>query len=451
MKKITKVLAGLLIVGLFFSCKHNNNTPNEEEQNQEQQNEEQGTSDPADNKPEQKPEQPKVIKAVVFNPAAGEVEEGTKITLSTETEGAVIYYEFVKADAATTLTKENFKINKYAEPVEIKEAGTLYAIAAESETSTNVSEISSAAYTIKVVAPVVPEDAIRLWTAESTATAWSVYNFEDLEKLAEIVNGGKDLAGVTITQKEDITINETVLGEKFAEPEEAEAGVANANLKNFAGIGSKSNPFAGTYDGNGKTISGLYIYGGQQGLGFFGALNAATIKNVIILDAAVINKNVWEGEDDKGVPTHDGKDDDRFGGLVGVVAKGENSIENCIFVGTVGSKAAKERGAAYDETDKNPYEYIGGIVGRVESSTTANLKKCVSLVKLYGSAAPLVKKVSGKANCAESFGVDVNKKTVYSNATDNSSFTDEEKANIIATVKEACGLDLTDYFTKAGL
>ena len=434
MKKITKVLVGLLMFGmLFFSCKHNNSNTPDEQNNQE----EPGTSDPVT--PD--PVQPKKIEAVSFNPAAGEVEEGTKITLSTTTDGAVIYYEFVKADGAATLTKENFKIKKYAEPVEITEAGTLYAIAAESESSTNVSEISKAAYTIKVVAPVVPDDAFRKWTAESTVTAWSVYNYEDLEKLAEAVNGGKDLAGVTITQKEDIIINEAVLGENFAEPAEAAEGEPNAELKNFAGIGSKSNPFAGTYDGNAKTISGLYIYGGQQGLGFFGALNAATIKNVIIVDACVVNKNVQVKDDG----SHDGSDDDRFGGLVGVTAKGESTIEKCIFVGTVGSKAAKDRG--------DPYEYIGGIVGRVESDTTANLKNCVSLVKLYGSSAALIKKVSGTANCTDCIGVSLDKK-VYSDASKSVTLDAEDgisKANIIATVKEASGVDLTDYFTKAGL
>lgn len=440
MKKITKLLVGLLMFGmLFFSCKHNNSNTPDEQNNQE----EPGTSDPVT--PD--PVQPKKIEAVSFNPAAGEVEAGTKITLATTTDGAVIYYEFVKADGAATLTKENFKIKKYAEPVEITEAGTLYAIAAESEASTNVSEISKAAYTIKVVAPVVPEDAFRKWTAESTVTAWSVYNYEDLEKLAEAVNGGKDLAGVTITQKEDITINEAVLGDKFAEPAEAEAGVANASLKNFAGIGSKDKPFAGTYDGNGKKISGLYIYGGQQGLGFFGALNAATIKNVIIVDACVVNKNTWTGTKEDGSVNHDGSDDDRFGGLVGITVKngGECTIEKCIFVGTIGSKAAYDR----DHT----YEYIGGIVGRVEEKSTATLKNCVSLVKLYGSSAALVKKVSGTVKCTDCIGVSLDKK-VYSDASTSVTLDAENgisKANIINTVKEASGLDLTDYFTKAGL
>lgn len=431
MKKITRVLAGLLIFGMFFSCKHNTNQ--QEEQNNQ---EEQGKSDPVT--PD--PVQPKKIEVVTFNPAAGEVEAGTKITLSTITDGAVIYYEFVKADGATTLTKENFKIKKYAEPVEITEAGTLYAIAAESESSTNVSEISKAAYTIKAAAPSVPEDSISLWTAESTAKAWSVYNFADLEKLAEIVNGGKDLAGVTITQKEDIAINEAVLGDNFAEPAEAEAGVANADLKTFAGIGSKEKPFAGTYDGNGKKITGLYIYGEQQGLGFFGGLKAATVKNVIILDACVVNKNVQVKDDG----SHDGSDDDRFGGLIGVTKEGECNIENCIYVGTVGSKVAKERGGSY--------EYIGGLLGRVESDATTNLKNCITLVNIYATAdyGPLVKKVSGKVNFDNCYGISLDKE-LYTKADKKYVFEAEDKDDIIAAVKTSFDVDLTSYFTKAGL
>ncbi|MCR5765932.1 MAG: hypothetical protein K6G09_08170, partial [Treponema sp.] len=316
--------------------------------------------------------------------------------------------------------------------IEIAENVKIYAIAAKGE---KVSEITSAAYTT-----VVPADAMRNWTAESTATAYSVYKYADLEKLAEVVNGGNALAGVTITQKANIKINEAVLGEKFAEPAEAEDGVANADLINFAGIGSKKTPFAGTYDGNGKKITGLYIYGGQQGLGFFGALNAATVKNVVILDACVVNKNI-EVKDDG---SHDGSDDDRFGGLVGIVIEngGEVAVENCIFVGTVGSKAA------YDRNDT--YEYIGGIIGRVEKNSTTNLTNCFSLVKLYGSSAALVKTVKGTANFTGCYGISLDKK-VFTDASAKTDLTDETKATIIEAVKTACGIDLTDYFTKAGL
>ena len=382
------------------------------------------------------------ISPVAFSPAAGEVEKDTTVTLSTSTEGAEIYYLVVKGDDTATLTKENYKTaGKYAEPIAITEAETIYALAAKGD---NISEITSAAYTIKVVAPVVPEDAIRLWTAETTATAGSVYNYEDLVKLAEIVNGGKDLAGVTITQKEDIAINAAVLGDGFVEPAEAAAGEPNADLINFAGIGSKSAPFAGTYDGNGKKITGLYIYGGQQGLGFIGCLDNATVKNVIIIDAAVINNNASAADD--------GSDDDRFGGVVGMTLKKEGNactVENCLFVGTVGSQAAKDRGGAY--------EYIAGIIGRVEEKSTADVKNCYSLVKVYGDSSALVQKVSGTLNCTDSVGVTTGK-AVYTNQpkVEGAKTTlDEEggftKAGIIETVKTACGIDLTEWFTKAGL
>ena len=382
------------------------------------------------------------ISPVAFSPVAGEVDKDSTVTLSTSTEGADIYYLVVKGDDTATLTKDNYKTaGKYAEPIAITEAVKIYALAAKGE---NISEITSAAYTIKVVAPVVPEDAMRKWTAESTATAWSIYNYEDLVKLAEIVNGGKDLAGVTITQKEDITINASVLGDGFEEPAEAEACKPNANLINFAGIGSRKIPFAGTYDGNNKVISGLYIYGDHQGLGFFGCIKNATIKNVTIVDSCVINSN--ESADG------DGSDDDRFGGLIGMTIETSedapltDSIENCIFVGTLGSQAAKNRGGSY--------EYIAGMIGQVNKYTTVSLKNCYSLVKLNGtSVAALVKSVKGTAQFDDCYGVSLDK-NVYTDASTKVTLDAEDgiaKATIIEAVKTACKIDLTDYFTKAGL
>ena len=377
------------------------------------------------------------ISPVAFSIAAGEVEKYSTVTLSTSTADATIYYLVVKGGDTAALTKDNYKTaGQYADPIEITENETIYAIAAKGE---KVSEITSAAYTV-----VTPADSIQKWTAEATATAYSVYDYEDLAKLAEIVNGGTGLAGVTITQKRNIAINAAVLGDGFVEPAEVAAGEPNADLINFAGIGSKSNPFAGTYDGNGKKITGLYIYGGQQGLGFIGCLDNATVKNVIILDAAVINNNVSADGD--------GSDDDRFGGVVGMTLKKEGNtctVENCLFVGTVGSQAAKDRGGAY--------EYIAGIIGRVEEKSTADVKNCYSLVKVYGDSSALVQKVSGTLNCTDSVGVTTGK-SVYTNQpkVEGAKTTlDEEggitKATIIETVKTACGIDLTDWFTKAGL
>ena len=66
----------------------------------------------------------------------------------------------------------------------------------------------------------------------------------------------------------------------------------------------------------------------------------------------------------------------------------------------------------------------------------------------------MVKKVSGTANCTDCIGVSLDKK-VYKTKDAESAKLDEEggvtKAEVIEAVKTASGIDLTDYFTKAGL
>lgn len=220
----------------------------------------------------------------------------------------------------------------------------------------------------------IPKDAVRFYTEDSTLSELSVYGVEDLEKLAEIVNEGDDFEGMTVTVQRDFVINKNLLTDNFLEPEEGPDATPNPNFKNLDSIGSRaSTAFKGTFDGNGKVISGLYIYQGHQGLGFIGSADGATIKNVIIVDACVINKNTEEKEDG----THDGSDDDRFGGLVGLVDKNKNgiTIENCLFAGVVGSQAALDRGS--------PYEYIGGLLGRTEVKSYAT--DCYVFARTYGS------------------------------------------------------------------
>ena len=124
---------------------------------------------------------------------------------------------------------------------------------------------------------------------------------------------------------------------------------------------------------------------------------------------------------------------------------GENTVENCVFAGIVGSKSAKDRGGAY--------EYIGGIIGRVEQGSTVSMTNCYSLVRLYGSAAALVKKVSGTLNCTDCIGVSLDK-YVYTDASTKVILDTEDgiiKSEVIEAVITKCGIDLTDYFVKAGL
>lgn len=236
----------------------------------------------------------------------------------------------------------------------------------------------------------IPADAVRLYGDGSTLSDLSIYGVEDLEKLSELVNAGDDFEGMTITVQKDFVINKNLLTENFIEPEEGEDATPNPKLKNLDSIGTgkalKSQkdedikPFKGTFDGNGKVISGLYMYQGHQGLGLIGVADGATIKNVILVDACIINRNV-QRDDEASYPPHDGCDDDRFGGIVGLTqGKSTTTIENCLFAGILGSQAAKDRGA---DCDPNPYEYIGGLIGRCDTKATAN--DCYIFARIYGS------------------------------------------------------------------
>lgn len=222
----------------------------------------------------------------------------------------------------------------------------------------------------------VPYNAARNWTAElaEETSEWAVVGVEDLQKISELVNAGTyNFGGDTILLLNDIVINKKVINDDYTEPVEAAPGVPTEGLVNLDSIGKRKSPFCGDFDGQGHIIWGYYSYQAHQGLGFFGSVNNASIKNLILLDACVINMNVGGG---------DNEDDDRFGGLLGMVEAGGAEIENCVFVGVVGSDLAEKRG--------DPYEYIGGLVGRCDVAATAT--NCFACAKVYGSADVVCKK-----------------------------------------------------------
>ena len=82
------------------------------------------------------------VAAPVFSVAAGEVEAGTKVAITTTTEGATIYYSLTDAAPAT----------EYKDAIEITEAVTIKAYAKKE--GMKDSDISTAEYTVKAVTPV---------------------------------------------------------------------------------------------------------------------------------------------------------------------------------------------------------------------------------------------------------------------------------------------------------
>lgn len=95
-------------------------------------------------------------------------------------------------------------------------------------------------------------------------------------------------------------------------------------------IGTSSTPFKGILDGNGKTISGLWISrSGSDYVGFFGNLDGGTVKNLTL-----------KGEDIYG------------GSHVGLLSGIHGTVEDCAFSGNVNGKS-----------------YVGGCVGSYGSLT----------------------------------------------------------------------------------
>ncbi|MBP9988095.1 MAG: hypothetical protein KBT46_01215, partial [Ruminococcus sp.] len=67
-----------------------------------------------------------------------------------------------------------------------------------------------------------------------------------------------------------------------------------SSIKNFAPIGTISNPFTGKFDGNGFTIINLSVNSGAMS-GLFGFVNNAEIKNVKLDKANVVSKGSYSG------------------------------------------------------------------------------------------------------------------------------------------------------------
>ena len=109
-----------------------------------------------------------------------------------------------------------------------------------------------------------------------------------------------------------------------------------------APIGNADTLFTGTFDGDGKTISGIDISGTTQ-IGLFGFAADATIKNLTIYGTVTGTGNC-------------------VGGFVGHVDTASVTIENCVNHCTV-----------------TGVDSVGGIIGRVETaSSTVYIGRCIN-------------------------------------------------------------------------
>lgn len=149
---------------------------------------------------------------------------------------------------------------------------------------------------------------------------------------------------------------------------------------NFTPLGTPSSTFAGVFDGNGHTISGINIQATSDHAGVFEYLSSSTVKN-LTLENITINSTksfvgvIGEASDatiEKVVVKNGNiKGYLYIGGLVGVSS---NSTERNCLVENVSVEAT-----ATDET----YSYAGGLVGRASSENV--IEGCASNASVKGT------------------------------------------------------------------
>ena len=111
----------------------------------------------------------------------------------------------------------------------------------------------------------------KLWAisdfSDISGTTITIYNTEEMTLLAQNVNGGNTYNGYTFVLDTDL--------------------VYDGTPNNYTAIGiNNTKYFAGTFDGQGHTISGINISAdGRQGL--FGSVSGGTIKNLKLTSSTI--------------------------------------------------------------------------------------------------------------------------------------------------------------------
>ena len=189
--------------------------------------------------------------------------------------------------------------------------------------------------------------------AQNADGYYEIDNAGKLYWFMEHVNAGNAAASAILTK--DIVVNKGVLNA-------LDKLLGSILFREWTPIGNANNPYAGTFDGDGHTISGLYFSNPEQDdVGLFGyTASDATVQNVGVIDSYF-----------------DGKD--YVGGVVGYHL---GTVENCYYEGSVSGNSNVGGVVGYNhDTIKNCYNEgsvsgnsnVGGVVGyNINGGTVEN-------------------------------------------------------------------------------
>ena len=181
----------------------------------------------------------------------------------------------------------------------------------------------------------------------STDHPYIITKAEELAWFRDQVNGGNKKICAKIADNVEVIDMSTVC--------HAADKSQNLEEKSWVPIGNSNNKYQGTFDGNNKTITNLYINASQLNVGLFGYTYEGTIKNLTFEYANVTNTNNYAGV------------------LVGKAFCG-STLQNIKISNTCQIKGGKYTGAIAGYLDGNAYncvnyatvqgiQYIGGLCG----------------------------------------------------------------------------------------
>lgn len=173
---------------------------------------------------------------------------------------------------------------------------------------------------------------------------YTVTSAEGLKAVADIANNGN--LGINITLTENINLTDM----------------------DWTPIGKDDNKaYTGTFDGNGKTITGLTVTGSNEYAGLFGFIGpGGTVQNVVLEGVQITSDN----------------SSGYAGGVAGYCYRG--TLENCSVSGSVsGSGSSSDVGGVVG------YQLVGSITGCSSSATVKGMNRAGGVVGVTNNGATL--------------------------------------------------------------
>lgn len=185
---------------------------------------------------------------------------------------------------------------------------------------------------------------------------------EDLTYFASLANGGKTGLWGTLVDNIDLNPGFTFASDgSYTGPEGTQPEAWNTICS------TNDDPrYNGTFDGNGYTISGVYINTSGDCKGLFGHIGS----NGVVRNLRVENSSVYSNGNSVG----------------GIVAINRGRVENCIFTGwaggnqRIGGIAGRNRGGTiqncYNIGTVQGNSYVNGVAGDNTTGATGTVKNC---------------------------------------------------------------------------